>query len=125
MGPLLHFQCYAQRIDEQTAVVHIHGELDMYSSPHAKETMSNLMAEGCRYLLVNLQHTEYLDSTGLGLFVGLLKRVREQGGDVRLISPSPRVRRMLEITRLTMAFGIDTNEDEAMAHLPHERALPS
>lgn len=125
MSPLSQFQCHSRRINEQTAVVEIHGDLDIYSSPQAKVVMADLLAAGCRYLLINLQHADYLDSTALGAFVGMLKRARELGGDIRLIAPSHRARRLLEITRLTMAFGIDASEQQALTHVPNEPAISS
>lgn len=125
MSPLPRFQLQIRRVNDQAAIVEIHGDMDMQSSPQAKAAMLELLEQGCRHLLINLQHAEYLDSTALGAFVGLLKRAREHGGDVRLVSPSSRVRRLLEITRLTFAFHIYASENEALERLPQEGVMPS
>jgi len=82
--------------------------------------MLDLLTKGYHYIIVDLQHTDYLDSTALGMLVGTLKRVREKGGDLRLLAPSARIRRLLEITRLTLVFPINASEQEALDNLNKE-----
>ncbi|MHB9133147.1 MAG: STAS domain-containing protein [Armatimonadota bacterium] len=107
-------------LDQHTAIVEIQGEMDVYTTPQAKEAMLDLLEKGYYHLVVDLQHANYLDSTALGMLVGTLKRVREQGGDLRLVSPPPRIRRLLEITRLVNVFPIDASEAEATENLKQE-----
>jgi anti-sigma B factor antagonist len=100
MGDMLNLQVLTRLEDNHTAIVALTGEMDVYSTPHAKEIMLDLLEKGYHNLVVNLQQAEYIDSTALGMLVGTLKRVREHGGDLRLVAPSARIRRLLEITRL-------------------------
>jgi anti-sigma B factor antagonist len=100
--------------------VDLQGEMDVYTTPQAKAVMVELLEKGYHHLVVNLQRADYLDSTALGMLVGTLKRVREQGGDLRLVAPSPRIRRLLEITRLVNVFPIDATEQEATKNLTQE-----
>jgi anti-sigma B factor antagonist len=116
----MNLQVHTRCIDDQTAIVDLHGEMDVYTTPQAKEVMLDLLEKGYHHLIVNLQHAEYLDSTALGMLVGTLKRTREKGGDLRLVSPTPRIRRLLEITRLVNVFPIDASEQEAIANLKQE-----
>jgi len=113
----INLEVRTQRVNDHTAIVTLIGEMDVYTTPRAKEAMLGLLSEGYYLLVVNLHGTEYLDSTALGVLVGTLKRVREQGGDLRLAAPSPRVRRLLEITRLNNVFSIDDTEQEATEHI--------
>lgn len=53
---------------------------------------------------INLSKVEYADSTALGLIIGLRNRLRERGGDVRLIAPSERMRKLLGYAGLDQAF---------------------
>lgn len=55
---------------------------------------------------INLSKVEYADSTALGLLIGLRNRLRERGGDVRLVSPSERMRKLLNYAGLDQAFNI-------------------
>jgi len=116
----MNLEVQTERVNAHTAVVTLIGEMDVYTTPQAREAMLHLIADGYYHLVVNLQGTEYLDSTALGVLVGTLKRVREQGGDLRLVAPSPRVRRLLEITRLINVFPIDATEQEATAYFEQE-----
>lgn len=115
MSHAINLDVQTKCVDEHTAIVTLNGEMDVYTTPQAKEAMLDLLAKGYYHLVVDLQGTEYLDSTALGVLVGTLKRVREQGGDLRLVAPTPRVRRLLEITRLINVFPIDATEGEATA----------
>jgi anti-anti-sigma factor len=103
-----------RRIDADTAVVALQGELDIYTTPRAKELLLRLLDDGCRYLIVNLREAAYLDSTALGALLGTLRRARERGGGLHLVAPTRAVHRLLEITRLTMAFPIYDTEHEAI-----------
>jgi anti-sigma B factor antagonist len=104
------------QVGEHTGVVDLQGEVDIYTAPQVKEAINLLLGNGCHQLVINLHRTNYFDSTGLGMLVGTLRRARERGGSVRLVSPTGSVRRLLEITRLTYSFPIDPSEEEACAH---------
>lgn len=109
-------------IDEHTAVVALQGEMDIYTTTRAKEILSQLLEQGHHHLIINLHHTDYLDSTALGMLIGTLRRAREQGGAMRLVAPRSHVRRLLEITRLNYAFPIDASEQDAEAFFAEEGA---
>jgi len=55
-------------------------------------------------LWVDLGRVNFIDSTGLGMLVGVLKEAREMDGDVRLINASREVRRILQVTGLEALF---------------------
>ena len=59
----------------------------------------------------------YIDSTGLGVLIGGLKRVREHGGSVNLVCTNPQIKKIFDITGLVKIFGIFENEDAAMKAL--------
>ncbi|HEY3417453.1 MAG TPA: STAS domain-containing protein [Armatimonadota bacterium] len=120
MGNTVNLEVRTRQIGEHIAVIELQGEMDVYTTPQAKEAMLDLLEKGYHHLVVDLQHTDYLDSTALGVLVGTLKRVREQGGDLRLVAPPPRIRRLLEITRLVNVFPIDASEQEATNNLTQE-----
>ena len=113
MGDTIDLEVRTRRVDATTAIVSLRGEMDVYTAPRAKEAMLDLLSNGYHHLVVNLQQTDYLDSTALGVLVGMLKRVREKDGDLRLAAPPPRILRLLEITRLNKVFSIDASEQEA------------
>lgn len=108
---------HMRRVTAQTAIIEFQGELDISTSPRAREMMLGLLGDGCQQIIINLHKTDYIDSTGLGALVGTLRRAREQGGGLRLVGLSNRVRKLFEITRLNLAFPIDASEEDALAQL--------
>lgn len=76
MSHAINLDVQTKCVDEHTAIVTLNGEMDVYTTPQAKEAMLDLLAKGYYHLVVDLQGTEYLDSTALGVLVGTLKRVR-------------------------------------------------
>jgi anti-sigma B factor antagonist len=117
----MDFGVKARTVNE-IGVVDLLGEVDVYTTPRAKETMLALLEQGVVRIVVNLAQTEYLDSTALGALVGVLKRARERGGEVRLAGPSARLLRLLEITGLIQVFPVDEDEAHAIAAFEAEGA---
>lgn len=102
---------------EGVAVVALGGEVDVYTSPRVRQELIDQLNRGALRLLVDLTAVEYLDSTGLGVLIGGLKRARERDGDLKLICDNPRILRIFEITGLTKIFDIHHSESEALATL--------
>jgi anti-sigma B factor antagonist len=94
-------------------VLAVKGEIDVYSAPRLRERLVELVSEGHRQIVVDLEGVDFLDSTGLGVLVGGLKRLRTHGGDLSLVCTQPRILKVFEITGLTTVFSIATSVDEA------------
>jgi anti-sigma B factor antagonist len=77
------------------------------------ETVRELAKKGHRKILLNLTGVTYVDSSGVGQLVGALTSARNQGGDLKLLNPTPQVRELLKTTNLHTVF--DVREDEASA----------
>ena len=89
------------------AVVQVTGDLDCYTSPQLRSTFLELVADGRRRVVLDVGATNFVDSTGLGVLVGGLRRFRQEGGDLVLRSPSPATVRLLDATGLTNVFQVD------------------
>ena len=76
--------------------VKVGGELDVYTVPELEEVLTPMRQDGTRDIYVNLENVSYMDSTGLGLFVGTLKALNQN--DKELVSD--RIGRLFEITGL-------------------------
>lgn len=96
-------------------VVHVGGEIDVASADRLREQVAHLLAEGRTDLVVDLTDVSFMDSTGLGLLVGTLKRVRLAGGRLGLVVTSERILKVLRITGLTEVFTIHDTLDAALA----------
>jgi anti-sigma B factor antagonist len=93
------------------------GEVDIYTSPRLKQhLLEQLEADRTRFV-VDLNGVEYLDSTGLGVLIGGLKRARDRGGNLVLACANPRILRIFEVTGLNKIFEIRGTEADAAAVL--------
>ncbi|WP_460447215.1 STAS domain-containing protein [Angustibacter aerolatus] len=99
-------------------IVEVGGEIDVYSAPTLRDQLNGLVAAGHHHLIVDMQGVEFLDSTGLGVLVGGLKRVRTHDGTLKLVCSQERVLKVFRITGLTNVFSIHDTVDEALAEQP-------
>ena len=96
-------------------VIDVQGEIDMYTAPRLRELLIDLVSKGSYQLVVNLDKVGFLDSTGLGVLVGALRRVRAHDGSLDLICTQQRILKIFRITGLTEVFGIYQTVDQAIA----------
>lgn len=96
-------------------VVAVYGELDVATAPSLREKLIGLVGDGASHLVLDLEGVDFLDSTGLGVIVSALKRVRTHGGDLRLVCTQARIRRLFEITGLDKAVPLLPSLDAAVA----------
>ncbi len=89
-------------------IVTVLGEIDVATSPRLRSELASVMERGAKTIVLDLGAMSFIDSSGLGVLVGALKRLREQQGDeivIRGLQDS--VRRVFEITGLTELFRIE------------------
>lgn len=96
-------------------VVHLGGEIDVYTAPFVREKLDEQIHAGRADLIVDLSEVTFLDSTGLGVLVGRLKFARTRGGSLRLVGTSERVLRVFAITGLDKVFDIHPDLESALA----------
>src|SRR5438093_10513735 len=92
-----------EREQDGWTVLTVSGEIDIATAPSLRERLHSLLAEGKHRLVIDLDDVGFLDSTALGVLVGVLKRARMDEGEVRIASAQPRVVKVFEITRLDSA----------------------
>ena len=77
------------------------GELDLYTAPRLRDAVLGAVDDGVDRIAIDLHGVGFIDSTGLGILVACLKRVRERDGKMVLIAPdSSPLRRLLSLTGL-------------------------
>jgi anti-sigma B factor antagonist len=87
-------------------VVHLQGEVDLASAPQVRRGLYELIDRGSHRIAVDLTDVEFMDSTGLGVLIGALKRLRENEGAMALAGIRPSVARVFEVTGLDRIFTI-------------------
>jgi len=98
-------------------IIEVQGEIDVYTSPRVKETINELIEKEQYNLIINLEDVRYIDSTGLGVLIGALKKVREHNGSINLICTNPQIKKIFNITGLVKIFGIYKNQEEAISSI--------
>ena len=96
-------------------VIAVGGEIDVYTAPKLREKLISLVEAGSYQLIVDMEGVEFLDSTGLGVLVGGLKRVRAHDGWIDLVCTQSRILRIFRITGLNKVFSIYDTVAEAVA----------
>jgi anti-sigma B factor antagonist len=98
----------------QWALLAVSGEVDLYTAPQLRERIVELIDEGNHRILVSLEKVGFMDSTGLGVLVSGLKRVKEHEGEFALVSTPPQILRLLKITGLDQVFPLYETVEEAV-----------
>ncbi len=96
-------------------VVSVGGEIDVYSAPQLRDLVAEYVAQGTYDLVLDLEGVDFLDSTGLGVLVGGLKKVRTHGGRLELVCSRERVLKVFRITGLSKVFVIHDSLDAALS----------
>jgi anti-sigma B factor antagonist len=83
------------------------GDVDIYTSPKLKEVLIDSFNKQEANILIDGEKLEYVDSTGVGVLIGILKRAREKGYDVYIKNIKPNIRKLFDITGLDKVFIIE------------------
>jgi anti-sigma B factor antagonist len=94
-------------------VLAVGGEVDVYTAPRLRERLVELVDGGARHVVVDLGGVDFLDSTGLGVLVGALKRLRAAGGTFSLVCSKEPLLKIFRITALDQVFPIHPTVEAA------------
>jgi anti-anti-sigma factor len=98
-----------------TLIVEVEGQLIVGNRQELKSVIQQALDNGERKLLVDFSKTGYIDSSGLGALVSISKKVREQGGELRLAGLNEDLRSLFELTKLDTLFAIADSPAQALA----------
>jgi len=106
------------------SLLHVVGKLTIPRETQLRTVVNDLLDAGERLYVLDMTHCPYLDSAGLGETVAVAERIHERQGRIVLVLTG-KSRSLFEITRLTDAFEIYRDEQEALASfIPRRRAAP-
>ena len=108
-------------LDGRTQVVEAEGPVDIYSAPLLEELTSRAIRDGKTHVIVDLSRVTLIDSTGLSVLVGALRRLRRARGTVELVITDYDIERLFEMTGLDGVFRIHRTRDEAVEELGRSR----
>jgi anti-sigma B factor antagonist len=96
-------------------VVGVEGQLIVGNRQELKQKVLDAIDGGARKFVIDFSQTGYIDSSGLGVLVSLSKKIREQGGDLRLAGLNEDLQTLFELTKLDTLFTITRTPAEALA----------
>lgn len=85
----------------------ISGEIDIYNSNELREHLISLIEKSKNSIHMDFSRLEYIDSTGLGSLVSILKRVKEYNGYISIKNLTPNIQKVFKITNLGLLFKIE------------------
>jgi anti-sigma B factor antagonist len=98
-------------------VVDVEGQLIVGNRQELKQKVLEELEKGQRKFIIDFEKTGYIDSSGLGVLVSLSKKIREQGGELRLANLNEDLRTLFELTKLDTLFQIADSRDGALQGL--------
>lgn len=95
-------------------IVDIEGEIDVYTSMELKKELNGMIDNGSKKIIINLEKVNYMDSSGLGILVAILKRLKQEDGIMKLTKMNIGIKKIFEITKLTKFFEIYEDDEAAL-----------
>jgi anti-sigma B factor antagonist len=108
-------------LDSRTHVIEVEGQIDLYAAPEFKERTARVIEGGAKCVIIDLSRVTFMDSTGLGVLVGALKRIRAARADLLLVVTDYDIERLFELTGLDGTFRIYRSRDDALEQLAANR----
>jgi anti-sigma B factor antagonist len=113
----LEFRIEEDHPREGVALFTLFGEADLHVAGELRDRLSAAIDAGASSVVLDLSHVSFVDSMTLGVLVGSAKRVRANGGELRLVVNRPPLRRIFEVTLLDRVFPLDDTREQALAAL--------
>lgn len=98
---------------QNATVLEVQGEVELHNAPKLRAQLHLLCGSPNPHIIVDLNQVSFIDSTGIGVLVGALKRAREAAGDLIIVGAKDRVHRIFEITGLLGALPLAKTVQEA------------
>ena len=117
------FAIFQRELDKRTSVISIEGELDLSTAPRMKWMLIDSLEAGHSRLVVDLSLAVFMDSTALGVLVGV-KRSLDPGARLAIVCTRATVLKIFEFSGLDGVFAIFPTLDEALAHTQGHVAGP-
>jgi len=99
---------------EGIAILALKGRLTVGEASSLREKVNEALAAGRKNVILNLQHVDYIDSTGLGSMVICFTTLKKAGGALKLVNPNKRNIELLLLTKLHTIFEVFSDEQDAV-----------
>ncbi|MEU7472569.1 STAS domain-containing protein [Streptomyces sp. NPDC044984] len=106
---------------EDVALLTVEGYLDVDTATEFQHHLANQLHHGRRHFLLDLSAVPFMDSSGMNIILRVYQEARELPGSVHIISPTSAVRRILDLTGVSITVPVSESVDEALERVD---ALP-
>lgn len=113
----MDFDIKTEPLSDHAFVVSLAGEVDLYVAPELKQQLLDVVGRGATHVIVDLTDTTFVDSTTLGVLIGIVRRLRANEGQLAVVCSDRNVAKTFELTGLDRVFPIYTTREEAIAKL--------
>ncbi|RKD31363.1 STAS domain-containing protein [Thermohalobacter berrensis] len=90
--------------DKNAWIIKPIGEVDIYTSPNFKKELTDIIKENETDVIIDCSQLEYIDSTGLGVLISGLKKIKEKDKNIIIEHIKPNIKKLLDITGLNKVF---------------------
>jgi anti-sigma B factor antagonist len=111
---MLEFRVENELLADDTRVVSVAGELDMYTAPSFEQQIHHALDDGAVRVVIDLSECSFMDSTALGILLNARKKLGGQNHRLVLVGPDSNILKLFEITGLESTFAIAPSRAAAM-----------
>jgi anti-sigma B factor antagonist len=111
----VEFEITDRKVDEETHVISVAGEIDLFTAPEFKARMAGPIDEGRTNLVVDLSRTTFIDSSSLGVLIGAHRRLKLRGGTLVVVCEDEAIVKTFQITGLDGVFTIVHSLEAALS----------
>lgn len=109
-----------KKSQDNIVIFYLRGEIDFIKAPELKTRLNKEIDEhGYTHIIINMEDLTYLDSSGIGELIGIVRKMRDKG-IIRLCSLQKSIYNVLRLTGLISLFQIDETEEESMSKIIKE-----
>ena len=109
-------------VGDDTHVVSVSGEVDLFTAPEFKQRVMAPIAAGIEHVIVDLTDTKFIDSSSLGVLIGAHRRLKLRGGSLIVVCDNEAIAKTFKITGLDGVFTIAPTVEAALAGEPPDDA---
>ena len=110
----IEFEIEDRRVGDETHVVTVRGEIDLFTAPEFKQHVSAPIDAGVANVVVDLSRTTFIDSSSLGVLIGAHRRLKLRGGSLVIVCDSETIVKTFRITGLDGVFTLVGSLDDAL-----------
>ncbi|MER6187245.1 STAS domain-containing protein [Streptomyces sp. NPDC001652] len=107
---------------EDVALITVQGYLDVDTATEFQHHLANQLHHGRRHFLLDLSQVPFMDSSGMNIILRVYQEARQLPGSVHIISPTPAVRRILDLTGVSITVPVSESVEEALTLVDQPRS---